>query len=89
MRTNSNTAQVHNFFLEYKIIADKKYKNIKHCIEAATGSIPKGLQWHEPSEKRIKNIDKPEYKGSHQASIHSEMAAKISLLNCTFALPNR
>ena len=89
VRADSKRCHVHHLLFKNEVVADKKDEDIQRGIEASTCCIPKCLQWHKPAKQGVENIYKAEYELSHQGYILLKWAAKISLLKCTFAHPNR
>ena len=58
MGFESKESNMEHFFVKDIIIADKINENIKESIGTSTSSIAKSLLWHDPSKRRIKQIDK-------------------------------
>lgn len=58
VRADSNGPDMHDLFLENKIIADEKDDNVQQRIATATYHITKSLQRDKPAKWRIKEIDK-------------------------------
>jgi hypothetical protein len=61
----SKETKIEHLFFENVIIGKKISKQAKESIQPAASRIMIGLQWHEPPEQRIKNIqhtkDQPSY----------------------------
>jgi hypothetical protein len=57
MRLESKKSKVKNLFVQDIIVADKKNENIEQGICRPTGSIPEGLQRHNPFKRRVEKIN--------------------------------
>jgi hypothetical protein len=62
IRLKSDKAQVHDFFVINKIIADKEYEYVKQGICASTCCITEGLPGHQLFKRRIKKVYEIGYK---------------------------
>ena len=74
MRADGDKPQVCNLLVQYKVVADEKYDDIKERISTATGDIPKSLDWNEFPEWRIKKVNY----GGHQVGHSANLVAKLA-----------
>jgi hypothetical protein len=74
VRADGDKTQVHHLFIQNKVIADKKYHDIKKCISTAAGDIPKSLDWNEFPERRIKKINYGSQQVRHSANLVAKLA---------------
>ncbi|MCW3109574.1 MAG: hypothetical protein JWQ09_4080 [Segetibacter sp.] len=84
VRAYGKIAKMHDTILLEPVFENTKEKNIKKRICASTGGIPEGLQRHKLSKQGIEKINNAQNKIVHQACL-TKWAAKISVVNCTFA----
>ena len=78
MGFKSEKTNIKNLFIKNKMIADIIGKQSKQRIPTTTGSIPKGLNRHQPAEGRIKDVEK-----LGERMFHEMEAAKVQ--ECNFS----
>ncbi len=64
--------------MQYKVIADEIYKNIKKSICSATHDVTEGLEVQKLPERRIKKINKGPYQVRHQLFLFVDAKVNIS-----------
>jgi hypothetical protein len=74
VRADGDKAQINHLLVQYKIVADEKYHDIKDRIATAAGDVPKSLDWDEFPERRIKKVDY----GGHQVGHSANLPAKLA-----------
>lgn len=70
---------MNDLFIKYIIVCQKEKCDIQRGIEPATGCITIGLQWHEPSKKRIEKINHGKDQRPDMFVQVSHEAAKVGL----------